>query len=88
MLLTTGTLWGVTSGGEALTAKAAQEALTTVGGKGFMYVRGLPQTLHLRQASSGFAVASKVSGGITVGATAYSTGLRLRAKIIYYLSTH
>jgi RHS repeat-associated protein len=86
-VVTTGALWGVTSGGEALTSHITQRTLTTIGGKGFMYIRGWPQTMYLRQASSGFMAAGKISGIITVGATAYSAGLRLRAWIIWKITT-
>jgi len=86
-LVTTGGMYGVTKGGEILTSRVAQRTLTTVGGRGFMYVRGLRQTMYLRQASSGFMAAGKVSGVITVGATAYSGGLRLREWIYWKIAT-
>jgi hypothetical protein len=85
-LISTGGMYGITKGGEVLTANIAGRPLT-MGGKGFLYVRGWHRTMYLRQASSGFRVAGQISAVITVGATAYSAGLRLREWIYWKIAT-
>ncbi|HUT69838.1 MAG TPA: Calx-beta domain-containing protein [Desulfatiglandales bacterium] len=86
--ITTGIFSLGISGAEKITSKIAERTLTTFGWKGFMYQKGWPLTMRLRQASSAFARASRISWYVTVGATAYRFGLYLKPRIIYYICTY
>jgi RHS repeat-associated protein len=86
-LIATSSMYAVIKGGEAISQHAAKKSLTTAGGKGFLYIKGLRRTMRLRQLSCGFALAGKLSGLVTVGATAYSAGLRIKPWIIWKVVT-
>ena len=84
-IVTTGTHSAITEGLKAVAVKQG-ENYVMFGGKGFLYMRGVPAALKWRQVAIGAKVGSKISVIITVAATAYRIGLRLDAWLRWKLT--